>query len=192
MKMILGTASQYRKQVFEEMGYTDFEVMAADIDEKAIRFDDPEKLTLALANAKADVLVKRIHESALLITADQVVAWNGEIREKPGNEEQAREYLRTYHKAPARVMNGLTVTNTGTGKRVSGVDSTTIVFKEISEEVIGRLIANGDIFNRAGGFSITDPLLKPYLESIEGTLDSAMGLPKLLTQQLIKEAQSPW
>ena len=186
MKMILGTASQYRKQVFEEMNYKDFEVMAADIDEKSIRLDDPEKLTLALANAKADALQKRIQEPALIITADQVVFWNGEIREKPDSESQAREFLKTYHQAPARVVNGITVTNTVTGKRVSGVNFSTVVFNEIPEEAISRLIEKGDIFNRAGGIAIE--MLKPYIQNAEGTADSFMGLPKDLTRQLIEQA----
>lgn len=190
MKIVLGTASKYRKQVFEEMGYKDFDIMTADIDEKAIRFDDPEKLTLVLANAKADAILARLgDEPVLLITADQVVVWQGKIREKPANEEQAMEWLSAYYIAPARMVNGIVITNTGAGKRVSGVDSTTIVFKKIPKETIDRLIADGEIFNKAGGFGITDPTLKPYVEKIEGTIDSAMGLPKDLTQELIDEVK---
>lgn len=54
MKIILGSQSRSRRKVLEKLGY-EFEVMPADIDEKAIRFDDPTKLTLVLARAKADV-----------------------------------------------------------------------------------------------------------------------------------------
>ncbi len=190
MKIILGSASEFRKQVFEEMGYKDFKVMAADIDEKGIRLNNPEELTLALANAKADALQKKIKEPVLLITADQVVSWNGEIREKPLDAHQAKEYLGSYHLAPAYTINGIVVTDTGTGKRVSGTTSTKIVFRQIPETVINLLIADGGIFKRAGGFEVHDPLLKPYVESIEGTIDSVMGLPKELTERLMKEVQS--
>jgi len=57
MKIILGSASARRKDILQQMGY-EFEVMSANIDEKAIRFDDPKKLTLAIVNAKADALEK--------------------------------------------------------------------------------------------------------------------------------------
>ncbi|MDP3901105.1 MAG: Maf family protein [bacterium] len=189
MKIILGTASKHRKKIFEEMGYRDFEVMAADIDEKAIRFEDPEKLTLALANAKADALVQRIKEPALLITADQVVSWNGEIREKPESEEQAQEYFRTYHMAPAIVVNGIVVTNTATGKRVSGGDRNTVVFRQIPSEAMEALIQDPATYTYAGGFSLFTPALKPFIERIEGDVDSIEGLPRQLTQRLLGEAE---
>ena len=119
MKIILGSQSKGRRSVLESMGY-EFEVMSSDIDEKAIRFDDPSVLTLALANAKADALLARIHEPAILITADQVVAWNGTIREKAKDENEAREYLRSYAAHPAETVAAVVVVNTATKKRQEG------------------------------------------------------------------------
>ena len=174
--------------MMEEMGY-EFKVMPADIDEKAIRHKNPRELVLALANAKADALLTRIKEPALLITADQVVAWKDEIREKPHDEAQAREYLKTYHEAPAECVNGIVVTNTASGKRVTAVDISKIFFRQIPEEVIEDFVKREYIYRRAGGFAIQDPLLEPYIETIEGTIDSVIGLPKVLTKQMIKEAQ---
>ena len=87
MKIILGSQSKGRKKMLEEMGY-EFEVMSADIDEKAIRFENPKELTLALARVKAEAIKPKIYGSALLVTSDQVVTWNGQIREKPENTEQ--------------------------------------------------------------------------------------------------------
>lgn len=51
------------------------EVASADIDERAIRFEDPEELVLAISRAKADALVQKLgsKEESYLITADQVV-----------------------------------------------------------------------------------------------------------------------
>ena len=188
MKIILGSSSQGRQEILKEMGY-DFEVMAPDIDEKAIRHEDAKELVLRLGNAKADALIPKIKDSALLITSDQVVAWKDQIREKPENDEEAREFLRTYHEAPAETICSIVVTNTATGKRVSGVDIARVYFKEIPEDVIDKFIGRKDIFWRAGGFSIKDPLLQPYIEKIEGTINSIMGLPKELTERLLKEAQ---
>lgn len=170
----------------KEMGY-EFEVMPANIDEKAIRHEDPKELVLRLGNAKADALLSRITEPALLITGDQVVSWKGEIREKPENEEEARYFLRSYHEAPAEPTSSVVVVNTKTGKRASRIDVVKIYFKKIPEEVIDEIIKRKDIFHRAGGFGIQDPLLEPYIEKIEGTIDSIIGLPKELTKQLIKE-----
>jgi len=43
-QIILGSQSKYRRKILENMGY-DFKIMPANIDEKAIRFDDPKKPT---------------------------------------------------------------------------------------------------------------------------------------------------
>ena len=188
MKIIFGTASKQRRKVFETMGY-DFEVMTADIDEKAIRSDSPEELTLALARAKAAALQKRITEPAILITADQVIVWQGEIREKPENAEQARIYLSTCHMAPSRIVNGIAITNTGTGAQVAMNDFATVAFKKIPEDVIAKLIQEGNVFSWAGGFAVDDPSIALYVESIEGEEGSVHGLPKALTEKLIREVQ---
>ncbi|NQS90060.1 Maf family protein, partial [Patescibacteria group bacterium] len=89
MKIILGSQSKGRKKMLEEMG-VEFEIMPADIDEKAIRLKDPKELVLVIARAKADALKPRISEPAILITSDQVVVWQGKIREKPENGKEAR------------------------------------------------------------------------------------------------------
>ena len=80
MKIILGSQSAGRKKVLEGMGY-EFETMSADIDERAIRLEDPVKLTLALAVAKSEALLPKIKndEGVILITSDQVVVCNGKI-----------------------------------------------------------------------------------------------------------------
>ena len=59
MKIILGSASPRRAQILKEMGY-EFEVVKPDIDEKAVRDDDPQRLVLALANAKADAVLEQM------------------------------------------------------------------------------------------------------------------------------------
>lgn len=186
MKIILGSASKGRRRVLENAGY-EFEVMAADIDEKAIRFRDPRKLTLALAHAKADALIPKIQEPAILITSDQVVFWNGQIREKPANKAQAREYLKGYSIHPAETITSVVATNTLSGKRAEGVDIAKVSFSKIPEEAIDRFITEGDPLTHAGGFCITDSILKKYVAHVDGAEDSVRGLPLEMTRTLIKK-----
>lgn len=189
MKIILGSGSAYRRKAMTDMGY-DFEVVTADIDEKAIRHEDPAVLTLALAKAKAEAIMPKLSESAILITSDQVVACDGVIREKPVDEAQAREFLASYATHPAETVSAVMATNTATGRQESGVDGAKIYFKPLPESVIDALIADGDVFTKAGGFAAEDPLLAPYVDRIEGTLDSIGGLPKALTRQLIDKVST--
>ena len=161
MKIILGSGSKWRKQMLKKMDYK-FEVMTADIDEKTIRCDDFYELPVKLACAKADAIGQRLNEPALLITADQVVLCNGELREKPASEKECRRYLRSYGQFPAEIINAVVVTNTKTGKRAPGVDVAKVYFKQIPEEIINKLIRDKDIMNAAGGFLAEHELLRPY------------------------------
>src|SRR3989338_3371662 len=122
MKIILGSQSKGRKKILEEMGY-DFEVIPPNIDEKSIRMDDPVKLAMALANAKADAVILQITNDSLLITSDTVVIWRGSIREKPENEKEAREFLTSYTLDPAETVTAVVVVNSSNGKRAEGVDA---------------------------------------------------------------------
>ncbi len=188
MRLILGSQSSARQRLLKTMGYS-FSVMNPDIDEKSIRSDDPKQLTLQLANAKADALLQKISEPSLLITADLVVVCNGQIYEKPETVDEAREHFKSYATSPAQTITSIVVTNTTTNQRVHGTDVATIFFKSIPNEIIDALIATGDPFTQAGSFNIEHPLLKPYVDRIEGEYQSAMGLPVKLTQRLLETAQ---
>ncbi|MEI7777559.1 MAG: nucleoside triphosphate pyrophosphatase [bacterium] len=186
MKIILGSSSAGRRSVLQKAGYN-FEVMAADIDEKAIRKENPEELVMAIANAKADALLPQVKEPSILITSDQVILYKENVREKPVGEEQATEFLRSYSEAPAVTLGATVVINTETGKRVSGLQRTTVYFKPMPENFIKEYIASGQPFKGAGGFVIQDEVLAPYIDHIEGRIDSAAGLSMELLEKLIAE-----
>lgn len=186
MKIILGSKSKGRKRMLEEMGI-EFEVMVADINEKAIRFDDPKELVLALARAKAEVLKQKIPEPTILITSDQVVVWEGKIREKPENEKEAREFLQGYNISPAKTVTAVVVTNLKTGKRVEEVDVATVYFIPFSEAEIKSIISEGQTFHLAGGFTVDGEGWLNHVKKIEWTRDSVIGLPQEITKRLIKE-----
>jgi septum formation protein len=185
MKIILGSSSPGRKKIMEELGY-DFEVMVPDIDEKSIRRNTPHELVMAIAQAKADALLTKIKEPAVLIVSDQVVLFEGKIREKPIDENEAREYLLSYARGPAETLGAVVVVNTKTDKRMSDFQTAKIYFKRLPLSVIEEHIKSGASLRGAGGFLIHDPLLSSYIDHIEGTIDSASGLSKDVVKQLLK------
>lgn len=186
LPVILGSQSTGRQEVLREMGY-EFVVTPANIDEKTIRDKNPEKLVIKLARAKAEVLIRKIKKQGLIITADQVVVVNGEMREKPIDENQARRYVQDLSRYPVHCINGIVVVNTESGKRLEAVDISTIYFDPIPAKVIEDFLATGVAYKCAGGFRVRDPLLKPYVHKIEGSIESIMGLPIALTEGLIKQ-----
>lgn len=187
MKIILGSQSENRKQVLAEAGYA-FEVMASHIDEKAIRHENLYELPLRLARAKAEALLPRIKEPAMLITADQVIVWNGELREKPRDLMEARRYLETFSGSeyPAECVNGITVTNTANGKSLTEREISKVFFSKIPQETIEEFLNQGIMYKYAGGFTPQSEILRPYLY-IEGTFESVLGLPMAVVEKCMKE-----
>jgi len=189
MKIILGSGSKWRARIFAQLGL-EFEVMAPDIDEKAIRRDDPQELVLAIAAAKSRALRPKIGGPALIVTSDQVVVADGRILEKPRDEAEAREFIRRSGDHSAETVTSINVFNTETGRSVQGVDVVRIFMGKVPEGIIDALIKKGDVFTCAGGLDIEDPLIQPYIVKIEGDLDSVIGLPLKLTRQLLEQAKS--
>ncbi|KAG2262138.1 hypothetical protein Bca4012_013207 [Brassica carinata] len=190
-KLILGSSSTARRSILTDMGYQ-FTLMSADIDEKSIRKEKPEELVLALAEAKAEAIMQRIPEDVedkptLLVTCDQVVVYEDAVREKPSSVEEAREYIRGYSKGHTATVSSVVVTNLKTGFKKGGVDRVEIYFNEISEEIIEKLIEEGMVLKVAGALLIEHPLILPCVKEVVGTTDSVMGLPKELTEKLLKE-----
>lgn len=185
-KIILGSSSPFCKRVLERAGVA-FEVMSADIDEKAIRTDDHRALPLLIAHAKADALLERIEGPATLITADQVVICDGELREKPESDAEAANFLFSYAKHPAETVSAVVVCDVGSGRRSGGIDIAKVQFNPMPAKAVMDYIASGSPFLNAGGFDHEHPLLAPYVFRIEGAPDSVMGLPLMLLGRLVAE-----
>ncbi|XP_014502719.1 maf-like protein DDB_G0281937 isoform X1 [Vigna radiata var. radiata] len=195
-KIILGSSSVARRKILAEMGYQ-FTIMTADIDEKSIRKETPEELVMALAEAKANAIIsklqstsnqERVVEPTVLIAADTVVVYEGVIREKPTNKEEARQFLKDYSGRHAATVGSVLVTNLKTGFRKGDSDRVEIYFNEIPDEIIEKLVDEGITLNVAGGLIIEHPSILPFVKEVVGTTDSVMGLPKSLTEKLLKEA----
>ncbi|XP_026435950.1 maf-like protein DDB_G0281937 isoform X5 [Papaver somniferum] len=151
-KIILGSSSKARREILTEMGY-EYTILTADIDEKNIRMEKPEKLVVALAEAKAVTIMSRLQlsdflekdaEPTLLITADTVVVYEGAIREKPTDKEEARQFLKDYSGGLATVVGSVLVTNLKTGISKGGYDrvemGTTDSVMGLSKALVKQLI----------------------------------------------------
>ncbi|XP_057524926.1 uncharacterized protein LOC130804491 isoform X2 [Amaranthus tricolor] len=157
--------------------------------------NDTEPTLLIAADTEEAILPKPSNDDhridagpTILITGDQVVVYEGMIREKPSNEEEARQYIKDYSGRKASTVSSVLVTNLQTGFRKGEWDKVEILFDDISDEIIDKLIEEGAVLNVAGGLIIEHPLVLPLVKEVVGTTDSVMGLPKAVTERLIREA----
>ncbi|KHG09502.1 Maf-like protein [Gossypium arboreum] len=118
----------------------------------------------------------------------QVVVYKGTIREKPCNEDEAREFIKGYSGGHAAVVGSVLVTNLNSGASKGGWESAEVYFHDIPNEVIDSLIDEGIPFKVAGGLMLEHPLTLPFVDAVIGATDTVMGLSKSLTEKLIEEA----
>ncbi|PPD95449.1 hypothetical protein GOBAR_DD07529 [Gossypium barbadense] len=178
-KIILGSSSMARQRILAEMGY-EFTIMANAI----------------MARLQHTDILENVACPTLLITADtnlcglfmQVVVYKGTIREKPCNEDEAREFIKGYSGGHAAVVGSVLVTNLNSGASKGGWESAEVYFHDIPNEVIDSLIDEGIPFKVAGGLMLEHPLTLPFVDAVIGATDTVMGLSISLTEKLIEEA----
>jgi septum formation protein len=117
LPIILGSSSSNRQFVLNHSGWQ-YDVIAPDIDEKAIRNPDPFLLPVIIAKAKATAILSRLDDSRgpfMLLTADQIVLYGSEVREKPINEAQATEFLSSYSEREVSTVSAVVATHYPSG-----------------------------------------------------------------------------
>jgi septum formation protein len=209
--LLLGSASFTRKLILRQMNIP-IHPLVRPIDEKALgdrsEFANPKELVLEVASAKMDHLVKEIRDGNcvddmptadvdgattdewILLTGDQVVLSQSTILEKPISIEQAKQFVSGYATSPCSTVGSCVLTHLPSGIRVAGVDTATIHFHSTmnGETLVDELLAEGaPILSCAGGLMIEHPLVQQYIDRIDGTEDSVMGLSKELVMRLLVE-----
>ena len=61
MRLIIASGSKNRLSALN-LAHIKYSALAADIDEKAIRHEQPRQLVLALAHAKADAIIQQLKQ----------------------------------------------------------------------------------------------------------------------------------
>jgi septum formation protein len=120
----------------------------------------------------------------LVIACDTDVVLDGRALGKPADEHEAREYLDRMSGRAHTVMSGLVVLVDGEER--SGLERTTVVFKDLSEGEIERYVRFGEWRGRSGGYAI-QTLGSTLVERIEGSVSNVVGLPVGLLAEVAPE-----
>jgi septum formation protein len=120
-------------------------------------------------------------ERRMVIACDTDVVLDGEVLGKPADAGEARAYLDRMSGRAHEVMGGLVVIEEGEER--SGLEKTTVVFKELSEGEKERYVRFGEWEGRSGGYAI-QTLGSTLVERLEGSVSNVVGLPVGLLAEL--------
>jgi len=176
-RVTLASGSPQRSEILRKLG-VEFEVVVPGVEE--LYGGDPEVEVLENARRKANA----VEQDGIVVACDTDVVLDGRTLGKPADEREAREYLDRMAGRAHTVLSGLVVLADGDER--SGLERTTVVFKELSEAEKERYVRFGEWRGRSGGYAI-QTLGSTLVARLEGSVSNVVGLPVGLLADLAPE-----
>ena len=185
-KIILGTASPYRRAAFKNLGI-DFEAEASRVDESQIERGNPEKLVSQLAKLKAKTVAKN-HPDAVIIGMDSVGYFNGQILEKPKSRQEAFRRIKSLSGKPHEFYTGIYVINAANKKTAAKIIKSKIWLRKLSDSEINRYLDQDPNYNTyAIGFDPVRHISSSFAIRLVGSYNNYLiGIPLEVLPEMLK------
>lgn len=171
--LVLASASPRRRDLLAQIGIVPDAVVPADIDESPLRDELPPQLAKRLAAEKARA-VASAHAGSFVLAADTVVAVGRRVLGKPGNADEARDFLTLLSGRRHRVIGGVALMAPD-GRSSIRLSETSVRFKRLSDAETEAYIATGEWDGKAGGYAIQGAAAA-FVPAINGSYTNVVGL----------------
>ncbi|MBP5586880.1 MAG: septum formation protein Maf [Lentisphaeria bacterium] len=167
--VILASASPRRSALLRDAGpaFADMRIMTSNVEEGS----DP--LENAMRKAEA---VAQLNPQAIVIGADTVIRFEGEIIGKPADLEDAKRILAKLSGRTHDVATGVCVRCVEADYLVRFEEATHVKFRTLTPEIIDDYITAVNVLDKAGAYAIQEHG-EDIIESINGSLTNVIGLP---------------
>ncbi len=189
--IILASASPRRSEIMTQAGFT-FTVVPSSVEENIIS-ETPDKIVEDLALQKANDVyrtIKKDYEGKdfIVIGADTIVCYNGEILGKPEDEQEAFDMLKLLSDRTHQVYTGVAILYRCEGaKQVYFFnEKTDVTFCATNDYELKDYIATLDCMDKAGAYGIQGPFAK-HIKGINGDYFNVVGLPISRLYQELKK-----
>ena len=170
--IILASKSPRRQELMKLMGL-DFTVDLKDVDESYPKGLNPAEIAMYISEKKAKTFGESNNQ--IIITADTIVALQGEILGKPTDKADAQQMLRKLAGCKHEVYTGVTIVKDKL--MFSFYDLSEVFCKEVSDEEIEYYIDHFKPYDKAGAYGIQDWWGLTVVKRIHGSYTNVMGLP---------------
>jgi septum formation protein len=181
-RIILASGSPQRRALLDALGL-DFEVRIPEVEEETE--GEPRQLVVRNATRKAEA-VAADQPDALVIAGDTEVVIDGEVLGQPESEDEARAHLQRLSASEHHVLGGLALIGPGGLEPRTGVDLSTVAFRELDEALLNAYLASGEWRGRAGSYAIQG-LGSALVDIVRGDVSNVIGLPVGLLLRLAPE-----
>jgi septum formation protein len=193
-KLVLASASPRRLSLLDRIGLTPDLLNPSDVDETPLKRETPRRLSIRLADAKADKakdmpLVRGLGENVYILAADTVVGLGRRILPKAESYQEAKDCLNLLSGRSHWVYSSISVIAPG-GKKSSRCVETKIRFKRFSREDIESYLKSEEWRGKAGGYAIQGRA-ESFVRYMAGSHSAVIGLPLYETVLLLQGAGFP-
>jgi len=189
MNFILGSASPRRRDILREF-FDPIEIVHPSIDESVYPGETPESFVSRISGEKMNSVLSQISytENFTAVTSDTIVAIDNLILGKPESLSSAVDMLKLLSGREHRVLTGLSLYtgNAEDGKELSGLESTSVFFKNLDSETINRYLSIVDYSDKAGSYAVQE-YGDMLVESINGSVTNVIGFPLRLFFSLLQK-----
>ncbi|KJP89449.1 hypothetical protein AK88_00892 [Plasmodium fragile] len=190
---VLGSTSNSRKYILKQSSL-DFLSVRIHINEKKIgcrKSHDPLTLTSNIAVGKGLKLLNMIKKDitlqkqikdlskgkkVVLLVGDEVIYCNNKIYEKPKNEKEATNFLKSYNNNKCYSYSSITLIELETEKIITGIDESIVNIYDMDDSVVKKILHDSSIYFCAGALKIENTHMHKHIKVIKGNIDSIFGL----------------
>ena len=173
LNVVLASASPRRKELLSLI-FNEYDIRPADCDEALPEGIKAQEAVEYLSLIKNKATVKICNENSLVISADTVVAVDGEILGKPQDKEDARRMISLLSGREHQVFTGVTLSLNGEFKTFS--EKTDVVFYTLTDKEIEDYISTDEPYDKAGAYGIQGKA-GLLVKAVNGDYYNVVGLP---------------
>lgn len=183
-KIILASSSPRRCELLKNIGLI-FDIIPSSVEEHIDDEQSPEEVVKLLSSLKASDIAGKLEKGYIVIGADTIVVYNGQILGKPKDHEDAHTMLKTLSGREHHVLTGFTVIRTCDSKTITSYEKTIMKFRELTDQEIDAYIKTGEPMDKAGAYG-AQGLGSLIIEKMDGDYFNVVGLPISQLGQVLK------
>lgn len=186
-KIILASASPRRSELMKMAGY-EFEVRVSH-KEETYTGTAPEEIVKELSLLKAEDVARQTEmKDTVIIGADTIVSYEGNILGKPESKEDAFRMIQSFQGQKHQVYTGVAILSfdaNGAKTVINEAVKTDVYVNPMTDEEIWAYIERDNVMDKAGAYGIQSGFAV-HIAKIDGDYFNVVGLPVSFLYEALK------
>jgi len=186
----LASQSPRRSQILQDANIS-FEILISSAEEEFNDAhsvaDNAKRLALVKAKAALEKIERESRQYLPILSADTIVAVDGNMLGKPKDAAEARDMLKLLSNRQHSVVTGVALVDREKKFHTISVE-TLLYFKKLEEQEIENYISTNEPYDKAGGIS-SQGGAKKFITKVIGSTSNLLGLPLEESLDLLKRAK---